>query len=177
MFFMNHGDIKKILKAGKKFTYINLEVDHHPQKEDPNRIQLVAGGNLIEGAGKVLVTTANIDTAKLHWNSVVSTALAKYMCINIKSFFLSAALEYYRYMKIPYPVPTMDHQTIQVRQARTQWIYLFGIEACSVGLTSGWYPCNQTPETKIGVVWVPRMQEYARIMVPRNKEHNGHARG
>jgi hypothetical protein len=33
---------------------------------------------------------------------VVSTALAKYMCIDIKSFYLSAALEYYEYMKIPY---------------------------------------------------------------------------
>ena len=54
----------------------------------------MAGGNLIHSAGKLLVPTANIDTAKLHWNSVVSTALAKYMCINIKSFYLSAALEY-----------------------------------------------------------------------------------
>jgi hypothetical protein len=32
----------------------------------------------------------------------MSTALAKYMCIDIKSFYLSAALEYYEYMKIPY---------------------------------------------------------------------------
>ena len=33
---------------------------------------------------------------------MISTALAKYMCIDIKSFYLSAALEYYEYMKIPY---------------------------------------------------------------------------
>ena len=49
-----------------------------------------------------MVPSANIDTAKLHWNSVVSTALEKNMCININSFYLSAALEYYKYMKIPY---------------------------------------------------------------------------
>ena len=89
---MNHNDIKKILKAGKKFTYANPVVDHRPQKEDPNRIQIVAGGNLIDSAGKLLVPTTNINTANLHWNSVVSTALAKYMCTNIKSFYLSAAL-------------------------------------------------------------------------------------
>ncbi len=45
--------------------------------------------------------TADIDTAKLHWNSVVSTALEKYMCIDMKKISLSAALEYYEYMKIP----------------------------------------------------------------------------
>ena len=42
MIVMNHNDIKKILKAGKKFTDTNPVVDHHPQKEDPNRILIVA---------------------------------------------------------------------------------------------------------------------------------------
>jgi len=102
MFVMNNKNIKKILKAGKKLTYANPVVDHRPQKEDPNRIRIVAGGNLVDCYGELSAPTANIDTAKLHWNSVVSTALAKYMCINKKSFYLSAALEYYEYMKIPY---------------------------------------------------------------------------
>ena len=62
----------------------------------------MVGGNFIDSTGKLLVPTANIDTAKLNWKSVVSTALAKYMCIDIKSFHLSAALEYYKYMKILY---------------------------------------------------------------------------
>ena len=100
MFVMNHEDIKQILKAGKK-TYANPVVDHCPQKEDPNRIRITAGGNLIDCDGKLSVPTASIDTAKLHWNSVVSTASAKYMCIDITSFYLSAALEYFEYMKIP----------------------------------------------------------------------------
>jgi len=86
MFIMNHDDIKKILAAGTKITYANLVVDHCPQKEDPNRIIIVAGGNLIDCNGELSVPTANIDTEKLYWNSVISTASAKYMCINIKSF-------------------------------------------------------------------------------------------
>ena len=45
----------------------------HPQKEDPNRIQITAGGNLIDCKHKVYVKTADINTAKLHWNSVIST--------------------------------------------------------------------------------------------------------
>ena len=110
IFVMNHDNISKILKAGKKFTYANLVVDHRPQKEDPNRVIITAGGNLINNTGEILVPTANIDTEKLHWNSVVSTALAQYMCIDIKSFYLSTALEYYKYMKIPYALftSTMD---------------------------------------------------------------------
>ena len=64
MFVMNHDDIKSILKTGKKFTYANPVDDHRPQKEDPNRIRIVAGGNLINSTGELLVPTANIDTAK-----------------------------------------------------------------------------------------------------------------
>ena len=101
MFVMTHEDIKKILKAGKKITYANPVVDHCPQKEDPNRIRITAGGNPIDCNGEHSVPTANIVTAKLHWNSVVSTATAKYMYIDIKIVYLSAALEYFEYMKIP----------------------------------------------------------------------------
>ena len=83
MFVMNHNNIKKILKASKKFTYANPVVNHRPWKEDLNRIRIVADGNLIDSAGKLSVPASNISTAKLNWNSVVSTAFAKYMCINI----------------------------------------------------------------------------------------------
>jgi hypothetical protein len=48
IFVMNHDKIKTVLKAGKKITYANLVVDHRPQKADPNRICITAGGNLIQ---------------------------------------------------------------------------------------------------------------------------------
>jgi hypothetical protein len=44
---------------------------------------------------------ANLDTVKLYWNSVVSTDKARYMCLDIKNLYLTAALEYFEYMKIP----------------------------------------------------------------------------
>ena len=84
MFVMRHKDIKHALRVGEKITYCNLVVDHHPQKEDPNRIQLTAGGNLIHCNEELLVPTAGLETAKLHWNSAVSTAIAKYICIDLK---------------------------------------------------------------------------------------------
>jgi hypothetical protein len=47
------------------------------------------------------VRTADIDTAKLHWNSVISTDEALYMCLDIGNFYLTAALKYFEYMQIP----------------------------------------------------------------------------
>ena len=35
------------------------------------------------------------------WNSVLSTKGAKYMCLNIKNFYLTAPLDRYKYMKMP----------------------------------------------------------------------------
>jgi hypothetical protein len=39
-------------------------------------------------------------TSKLHWNSVLSTQKAKYMCLDMKNIYLSAPLDRYKYMCI-----------------------------------------------------------------------------
>ena len=101
MFVMTHDEIRYALAAKKFFTYANPVVDYRPQKDDPHRIRITAGGNLINYEGNASVRTADIDTAKIHWNSVVSTPNAKYMCLDIKNFYLTARLEYFEYMKIP----------------------------------------------------------------------------
>jgi hypothetical protein len=44
---------------------------------------------------------ADLDTTKLHWNSVISTRRAKYMCLDIKNFHLTAKLDYYEYIRMP----------------------------------------------------------------------------
>ncbi len=58
-------------------------------------------GNLVNYNSELSVRTADINTAKMHWNSIISTKNAKYMCLDIKKFYLTAALKYYEYMKIP----------------------------------------------------------------------------
>ena len=78
------SEIRLALKANKFFTYANPVVDYRPQKEDPHRIRITAGGNLINYEGNASVRTADLYTAKLHWNSVVNTKDAKYMCLDIK---------------------------------------------------------------------------------------------
>ena len=71
------------------------------QKEDPYRIRVTTGGNLIKAEGDLSVRTADITTAKLQWNSVISTKGARYMCLDLKLFYLTADLDYYEYMKMP----------------------------------------------------------------------------
>jgi hypothetical protein len=53
-------------ELGKKSLSANPVVDHQPQKEDPNRIRIMAGGNLIKYDDELSVPTAGLETAKLH---------------------------------------------------------------------------------------------------------------
>ncbi len=101
MFVMTRDKIARTIAANKHFTYGNPVVDYRPQKEFPHCIQITAGGNLIKYDASASVRMADLDTTKLHWNSVISTKDTRYMCLDIKNFYLTAALEYYEYMKIP----------------------------------------------------------------------------
>jgi hypothetical protein len=85
IFVMEHDEITTAKKDGKQFTYARIVVDYRPQKEDPNRIRITVGGNLITYKGDVSTRTADLTTSKLLWNSVLSTAGAKYMCLDIKN--------------------------------------------------------------------------------------------
>jgi hypothetical protein len=102
MFVMMWEDIAHAHAAGNFFTHANPVVDYCPQKEDPYRIRITVGGNLVTYEGNASVQTANLDTAKMHWNSVISTKEARYMlCLDINNFYLTVKLEYFEYMKMP----------------------------------------------------------------------------
>ena len=54
-------------------TYALIVLDYRIQKEDPNRAKITAGENLLKYPGKLITQTADLMTAKLLWNSVLST--------------------------------------------------------------------------------------------------------
>ncbi len=81
---------------------------------------------MIDYDGNASIHTANLDIAKLHWNSVISTENARYMCLDIKKVYLTAALEYFKYMKIPlalFPVWTIEQYNLQ-HLALDGWVYI-----------------------------------------------------
>jgi hypothetical protein len=71
-----------------------------PSKDYLYRIQITAGGNLLTYKGNASVRMANLDMAKMHWNSVVSTANVRYMCLDIKKIYLTVKLEFFEYLKM-----------------------------------------------------------------------------
>jgi hypothetical protein len=82
------------------FTYTKIVVDFRPPKDNPHHIHITAGGNLIKYKGGVPNQTADLTMSKLLRNSVLSTGGAKYMCLDIKNFYLTAALDYFKYMNM-----------------------------------------------------------------------------
>ena len=96
---MGPVDITNIPK-NRVITYGRIVPDYREQREDPNGVRIAAGGNLINY--QVLTTkTAGFTTSKILWNSVLSTKGARFMCLDIKNFYLCTPMERYEYMHMP----------------------------------------------------------------------------
>ncbi len=126
MFAMTHDEIAHAYCVKKFFTFANPVVDYRYQKNDPNCICITAVGNLITYKGELSVRMVDINIAKLHWNSVVSMPNAKYMCLDIKNFYLTTALEYFEYMKMPLSLFSswMADGYDQKTHAKDVWVHL-----------------------------------------------------
>jgi Reverse transcriptase (RNA-dependent DNA polymerase) len=59
------------------------------------------GGDRIHYPGKVSTPTADLTTAKLLFNSVVSNPGARFASFDIKNFYLNNPMDRYKYMRIP----------------------------------------------------------------------------
>ncbi len=100
IFVVTHNETKLISKT-QTITHACVVVDFRPQKEYLHRICITAGGNLIHYPGELSTRMADLTTSKLMWNNVLSTEGAKYMCLNIKNFYLSTPLDRFECMKTP----------------------------------------------------------------------------
>ena len=100
VFVMTPEQVQHIPKD-RVVTYARIVVDYRPQKKDPNRVRITAGGNLINYPGELTTRTADLTTSKILWNSVLSTDGAKFMGIDVKSFYLCTPMDRYEYMKMP----------------------------------------------------------------------------
>ena len=90
--FMSLDKIARIPK-GKVVTYARIVVNFRPQKEDPNRVRITAGGNLIDYPHELTTRTADLTTAKILWNSIISTKGARYAASDAKNFYLATPLD------------------------------------------------------------------------------------
>ena len=70
--FMTHEQIRNI-PNNRTVTYARIVIDYRSQKKDPNRVQITAGGNLIEYPYELTTRTADLPTSKILWYSTIST--------------------------------------------------------------------------------------------------------
>ncbi|MCP4749222.1 MAG: hypothetical protein GY874_24265, partial [Desulfobacteraceae bacterium] len=117
---MTHKEIAQILED-RVVTYAQIVVNFRPQKEDPNRVQITAGGNLIQYPGELTTQTADLTTSKILWNSVISTEGARFMALDVGTFYLETTMDRYEYMKMPlslFPQHTIDKYDLATRAKR-----------------------------------------------------------
>ena len=98
--FMSLDEIPNI-PADRTVTYARIVVDYRAQKQDPNRVRITVGGNLIDYPGELTTRTADLTTSKVMWNSVISTRKARFICADVKNFYLCTPLDRYEYMRMP----------------------------------------------------------------------------
>ena len=100
IFVTDYAQIAKMYAENKTPTYARIVVDFRPQQSDPNRVCITAGGNLIKCPGELTARTSDITTAKIVWNSVISTDGSRYVCLDVGNFYLETPLEKYEYTKM-----------------------------------------------------------------------------
>lgn len=91
----------KRLPDGSIPTYPRVVVADRPNKVNPIRVRITVGGDRIVYLDEVSTKTADLATAKIILNSVISTPNARFMSADIKDFYLNTPMKKYEYMKVP----------------------------------------------------------------------------
>ena len=88
-FVTNYAQITKIHAKGRIPSYLCKECGGFwPQREDPTRVCIITGRNLIKGLEELTTRTADITIANVIWNSVISTEGAQYVCLDMLFFLI-----------------------------------------------------------------------------------------
>jgi hypothetical protein len=149
------------LSAGRKPTYLRVVAEFKPNKEEKHCIRFTCGGDKIHYPGKVSTETADLTTAKLLFNSVISTPGATFAAFDI-NFYLNNPMDTFEYMWIPVrDIPTAIMQQYKLAALVKRDRVLVEIRKGMYGLpqagiiantrlrahlaTWGYRPCASTP--------------------------------
>ena len=89
------------MEKGRKATYARIVVADRPRKTEPRRVRMTVGGDKVDYPGEVTTKTTDLITAKVLINKVVSTPNARFMCVDIKDFYLNNVLPRKEYLRLP----------------------------------------------------------------------------
>ena len=87
MFFIHKSEVPE--DRNKDITYGCIVVVVRPQKKEQECTRLTMGGNLIDYPWEVATPTSDLTTAKLLFNSVLSTPGTVFVVMDVKNFYLN----------------------------------------------------------------------------------------
>ena len=143
-FFIHYHDIHA--NRRKEITYTSVVCEVRPQKEDPNQTRVTIGGNRICYSGDVGTPRASQELLKLLINSVLSHKGSRFVCFNIKNFYLGTPLDCPKYARIhlkDIPEEFIAEYNLTT-YARDDWVY-FRICKGVYGLTQTGKTFQQPP--------------------------------
>ena len=97
-FFIHHRQVPK--HKFKDITYARFVCSIREMKTNENRTKVTVGGNKITCNGDVETPTAQLETAKLLFNSVTSRPNAKFMTLDLATFYLMTLMGDYEHLRI-----------------------------------------------------------------------------
>ena len=97
LFFIPKNDVP----PDRKVTYGRIVCELRPMKKEVERTRLTVGGNLLEYPDNLRTETADILTFKLLINSTISTPGARFICLDVKNFYLNTPMKRPEYMRLP----------------------------------------------------------------------------
>ena len=99
MLFIDAKDIP----PDRKVTYLRVSVVSapRPEKANPHLVRWTVGGDKIDYPFDVSTKTADLTTAKLLINSVLSAAGAMFITADLKDFYLGTPMTRFEYMRVP----------------------------------------------------------------------------
>jgi hypothetical protein len=102
---------RQAVPKGKIVTYGRFVVYIRPNKSEIHRVRLTVGGNLIQYPGDVSTRSADLTTSKCLWNSTIYNYGARYMCLDVKIFYLGTPMDTFEHMRIP--TKLIPHEIIE----------------------------------------------------------------
>jgi hypothetical protein len=161
MFFIHKADIPE--DRQKDITYGRIVVVVRPQKQERERTRLTVGGNLVDYPWEVATPTADLTTAKLLFNSVISTPGAVFVVMDCKNFYLMTPMKRPEFMRLQMnliPDEIIQKYNLKEKVDNRGWVYV-RIEQGMYGLPQagrlanellakrldkeGYYQCQYTP--------------------------------
>jgi hypothetical protein len=109
------------------YLYGRIVCNYCPQKDKAHRTRLTVGGNCIDYPWKKSTPTADLTTAKLLFNSTISTPSALFYSIDLANFYLNTPMERYEYMRLwldILPQEIIDKYNLTKIVEADGWVYV-----------------------------------------------------